>query len=55
MKHPVKSLDIVEVGGRIGIVVKMYDDGSCIVYFEQDTHSLVYTALNYRPTWRVVG
>ncbi len=52
----IKPLDIIDNGtGRLGIVEKVYADGSCAVYFELDTHSVVYTALQYRPTWRVVG
>lgn len=52
----INHLDIIDTGGgQLGIVDKVYADGSCSVYFELCTHSVIYTALQYRPTWRVVG
>lgn len=51
-----KHLDIIELeDGRHAIVDKVYADGSCTAYFELDTHSVVYTSLQCRPTWRKVG
>lgn len=49
-------LDVIEMtDGRRAIVDAVYADGSCTVWFELDTHSVCYTALQCRPTWRKVG